>query len=98
MNGLEITTNPNQTIRLWIGIEMNVRPQYPFRIYVISIPDLGELNHNEIFNIDLEIERYEELQQPHNLREFKKLHRRSMKETKAICKKSIEQLLELKEK
>ena len=22
MNGLEITTNPNQTIRLWIGIKM----------------------------------------------------------------------------
>ena len=46
--------------------------------------------------IDCEIERYEELQQPHNLREFKKLYGRSMKETKAICKKSIEQLLELR--
>ena len=56
------------------------------------------MNHAkaEIFIIDCEIERYEELQQPHNLREFKKLHRRSMKETKAICKKSIEQLLELR--
>ena len=46
--------------------------------------------------IDREIERYEELQQPHNLREIKKFHGRSMKETKAICKKSIEQLLELR--
>ena len=46
--------------------------------------------------IDDEIKRYEELQQPRNLREFKKIHGRSMKETKAICKKSIEQLLELK--
>ena len=54
------------------------------------------MNHAEIFIIDCEIERYEELQQPHNLREFKKLYGRSMKETKAICKKSIEQLLELK--
>ena len=97
MIGLGITINQNQMIRLWIGIKMNVRhSQSNFRIYAISIPDLGELNHNEIFNIDLEIERYEELQQPHNLREFKKLHRRSMKETKAICKKSIEQLLELR--
>ena len=50
----------------------------------------------EIFIIDCEIERLEKLQQPRELRELKKLHGRSMKETKAICKKSIEQLLELR--